>query len=212
MKKSNVFLVVLAALMLVLAACGGDAGSDKDATDGKDTNQEVAENDATDDKVYTPEDIKDTDVCEVCAMSVPDNQHATQIILKNEKSLKFDDLGCLHEWKDENGEDDIGAEFVRDFHTEEWIEIKDATFVYDEEIETPMAYGVISFKNADEAEAYIDEHGKGVVMDAAALASHEWKMNMDMMNHDGHDHGDDDGHDHHGDHDEHGDHDDHDEE
>lgn len=195
MKKTNIFLVVLAALMLVLAACGGGSDTTEDVdANGTDTNEEVA--DATDELEYTPADVKDTDVCEVCAMAVPDNQHATQIVLKNEKSLMFDDLGCLYKWKDENGEDNIGAEFVRDFHTEEWIQIKDTTFVYDEEIETPMAYGVISFKNADEAEAYIDEFGKGVIMDAAALANHEWKMNKEMMMDHDHDHDMDDDMDH----------------
>lgn len=194
-KRFSLFLVILASLTLILAACGGDKNTTED--EATDANEDVENVDETEeDLAFKPEDInEDTDVCEVCAMAVPNNQHATQIVLQNEKSLKFDDLGCLYEWKSENGEDDIGAEFVRDFHTEEWIQIKDATFVYDEEIETPMAYGVISFKSEDEAKTYVEDEGKGEIMDATALSDHEWKMNKEMMDHGDHDgHGDDEEH------------------
>lgn len=208
MKKFNFFLVILS-LTLLLAACGGDSNSESatedsatDNTTEEETSEDTEESDTTESE-YEPEEInEETDVCDVCAMAVPDNQHATQIVLQNDKSLKFDDLGCLYEWKDENGEDDIGAEFVRDFHSEEWIQIKDTTFVYDEEIETPMAYGVISFKDKAEAEKYIEDEGKGEILDAAALADHEWKMNKEMMDHGDHDDHDDMDHDDHDDHDE----------
>ncbi|MBO1002247.1 nitrous oxide reductase accessory protein NosL [Pseudogracilibacillus auburnensis] len=212
MKKFNLLVVVFAALTLLLAACGGD---DKPTNDTTEESDDVQTEDAAETEVlaYEPKDVdEETDVCEVCGMAILDNEHATQIVLQNERSLMFDDLGCLYEWKAENGEDDIGAEFVRDFHTKNWIQVKNATFVYDEEIATPMAYGVISFENLEDAETYIEEEGKGEILDAAALANHEWKMNEDMMDHDHHDHGD---HDHdHGDHDhdeddEHDDHDDH---
>lgn len=180
MKNSKLILLIMAAFTLILAACGG--------------------NDA---KNYEPEAInEETDTCEVCGMVVADNEHATQIITKDEKSLKFDDLGCLYEWKDENDEDDIGAEFVRDFNSSKWVQIKDATFVYHEDFETPMAYGVYSFADKADAEALIKDEGKGELLDADALAKHEWKMNMDNM--EGHgEHGDD--MDEHDDHAEHGD-------
>lgn len=179
MKKWNRLFIVLALVTIMLAACGGN-----DATnDATDVNNETAE---TEELAYTPEDIADTDVCEVCAMAVPQDQHATQIILTNERSLKFDDLGCLFEWKRENGEEDIGAEFVRDFKTEDWIQVKDATFVYDSEIMTPMAYGIISFADETDAKSFIEEEGKGEILTAEDLNNHHFERNMDMMQHHGH--------------------------
>ncbi|MEI3611166.1 nitrous oxide reductase accessory protein NosL [Pseudogracilibacillus sp. SO30301A] len=191
MKKCNFMFIVLAIFTIVLAACGKETNNNT-TKNSDDANADITE---TEELAYEPEDIHDTDVCEVCAMAVPQNEHATQIILTNDKALKFDDLGCLYQWKEENGEDDIGAEFVRDFNTEEWIQLKEATFVYDEEIVTPMAYGVISFKEKADAEAFNEDEGIGEILDADALANHQWKMNKESM-----DHGE---HEDHEDHDEH---------
>lgn len=189
MKKRNLLLLIFVLLISVLAACGNDS----------ETEDASSENGDTEELAYTPEEIQDTDVCEVCAMAVPQDQHATQIVLTNDRALKFDDIGCLYEWKEKNGEDDIGAEFVRDFHTEEWIQIKDATFVYDSEIMTPMAYGIISFADKKDAENFVEEEGKGEILTADNLANHHWERNMEMMQkmkeQHGHDHGDHD-HDH----------------
>lgn len=197
--KNKLFLfTIFASILFIFAACGGeDTSTNNDnTTDETETTQSADVEETA--EVYEPEEIKDTDVCEVCAMAVPNNEHATQMVLKNHRSLKFDDLGCLYKWVEQNGEDEIGKAFVRDFHTEEWLDINDATFVYHEEIPTPMAYGVISFKDASEAEAYVEEFGKGTIMTKNELDQHEWKMNKEMMmghDHD-HDHDDHDGHDH----------------
>lgn len=187
MKKFNLLFIFSAILILILAACGSNDEPNADAED--------VESNETAELKYQPEDINpDTDVCEICAMAVADDQHATQIILKNERSLKFDDLGCLYEWVEENGEDEIGAKFVRDFNTEEWILLEETTYVFDEEIETPMAYGIISFKEQTDAEQYVEDNGFGELLTANELDDHKWEM-MD------HDHGHD--HSHH-DHDDHG--------
>src|SRR5699024_8952748 len=198
MKKLTGIVVGLMIMTMILAACGGDNNTN--------TNQEEASNNGNNETVtetaYEPEAIDpNNDVCEICAMAVADDQHATQIILKNDRSLKFDDLGCLYKWLDENGEEDVGAKCVRDFHTEEWVVIEDATYVFDEAIETPMAYGIISFKDEAEANAYIDEHEIGEILQADDLKDHKWQMmkhDHDDHNHDGHnddDHNHDEHHD-----------------
>ena len=174
MKKNSILFIMISIFALVLAACGGDDTPEEDV--------EKEDSVETEELAYEPEDIDpEVDVCEVCAMAVPNNQHATQIVLENDKALKFDDLGCLYEWVEENGEDNIGAQFVRDFNTEEWIQIKDTTFVYDENIQTPMAYGVISFKDEADAEKYVEEEGLGEILNPEELEEHEWKMNKEMM-------------------------------
>jgi len=178
MKKITRLLVGLTLMIMILAACSNDNTNNV-------TTNDVNNNDLSEAVTYEPEAIDpNTDVCEICAMAVADDEHATQIILKNDRSLKFDDLGCLFKWLDENGEEEVGAKFVRDFHTEEWGLIEDATYVFDEAIETPMSYGIISFKNEAEATAYINEHDLGDLLQASDLQDHKWQM----MNHEHDDH------------------------
>ena len=173
MKKWMYTIAALALLTLLLAACGGEK--------------------------YEPHAInEETDVCAICKMAVKDDQFASQIVTKDGQSLKFDDIGCLNTWTTENGTDTIGASFVRDYHTKKWLRYENAYYAYDPSYKTPMAYGILSFEQEDEAQAYIAEQGVGVLMTADDLAGHSWEVNRDMMNMDGHGHGDgghgDDGH------------------
>ncbi|GIQ69562.1 hypothetical protein DUZ99_18715 [Xylanibacillus composti] len=143
---------------------------------------------------YEPQAInEETDICVICNMAVKDDQYATQIVTKDRQSLKFDDIGCMNEWKTEHGTDMIGAQFVRDYHSLEWILYEQAYYVYDASIKTPMAYGILSFEQESDAQAYIDEHGVGKLMTAEDLANHSWEVNRDMMHMPGHSH-DADGH------------------
>lgn len=142
---------------------------------------------------YKAADIDESvDKCEVCQMQVGDNEYAVQIQLKDKKTLKFDDLGDLFVWKQKNGTEQIGAEFVRDYHTKVWMPLENATYVYDKSIRTPMAYGVISFAKKDEAETFVSEHGKGQIMTSGELDGHQWESDKEMMKemHGGHNHDD----------------------
>ncbi|TVX92446.1 nitrous oxide reductase accessory protein NosL [Paenibacillus agilis] len=149
-------LLLFIGMVTLLAACGGEN--------------------------YVPHIIKEeTDVCVVCKMAVKDDQYATQIVTKDGQSLKFDDLGCMHTWKKENGTDTIGAEFVRDYHSKQWITYDKAYYVYDASLKTPMAYGVVSFEKENDANTFIKKQGMGKLMTAADLANHSWAVNRDMM-------------------------------
>ncbi|MFF2479650.1 nitrous oxide reductase accessory protein NosL [Paenibacillus sp. NPDC058071] len=132
---------------------------------------------------------EETDVCVICKMAVKDDQFATQIVTKDGQSLKFDDIGCLNTWKKENGTDTIGAAFVRDYNSKQWIRYEKAYYAYDSSYKTPMAYGIVSFESEQEAQAFIHEQGAGQLMTADDLATHTWEVNRDMMKMDGGDHG-----------------------
>lgn len=133
-------------------------------------------------KEYKPVAINaGVDKCEVCHMLIPDDHNATEIILKDGKPLKFDDIGDLYVWLKKNGEDNVGAKFVRDYYTKEWIELEKATFVYDKSNKTPMAFGVYSFKSDQDADKFIKEKGSGKKMTAKDLDSHSWERDTDMM-------------------------------
>ncbi|MFS0725989.1 nitrous oxide reductase accessory protein NosL [Paenibacillus sp. 1P07SE] len=142
--------------MLLVAACGGPS--------------------------YEPQPVNEaTDRCAICNMAIKDDEFATQIITKDGQSLKFDDIGCMHKWKTEYGTETVGAEFVRDYTNSKWLKYEDAYYVYDADIQTPMAYGIVSFEGEAEAEAFIAERGAGELMTAADLASHTWAVNREMM-------------------------------
>lgn len=180
MKKS--LLVVLSILILTtIAACGGK------------------------DELLPPEAVQaGVDRCEHCNMLVPDDHNATQVVLNDGRSLKFDDIGCLVEWTNDNGLEEVNVRYVRDFHNGEWVQIEQATFVYHPEFRTPMAYGLYSFSSKDEAEAFISEHGKGELLLFEDLEGHSWERHMESMDGHGHGHGHSEGSNDHGEKDSHG--------
>lgn len=124
---------------------------------------------------YKPAAIKEgVDKCEICQMLIKDDQYATQIILKDQKPLKFDDLGDLYVWLNKNGRDKVGAAFVRDYYSKEWILLDQAVYVYDKSVKTPMSFGVVSFAKETDADKFIQETGAGKKMTAKELDSHDW--------------------------------------
>lgn len=155
MKKAMYMVMVLLLMAGIVSACGNS---------------------------YEPHAInEETDRCVVCNMAVKDDQFATQIITKEGQPLMFDDIGCMNQWKADNGTETIGAQYVRDYHSKQWIEFDNASYVYDASFQTPMAYGLLSFENQDEAQAFINESGKGKLMSAEELQNHTWQRNREMM-------------------------------
>lgn len=128
---------------------------------------------------------EEVDICVICNMQVKDDAYAVQLTTKEGKNFKFDDLGCMNEWKQKNSVDSIGAQFVRDYNTKDWIKFEEASYVFHPSFKTPMAYGIYSFKNKGDAEAFIDSQKKGKLMTVAELSTHTWErssntMHMDM--------------------------------
>lgn len=156
--RKSILLIIAMLLILVVTACGNN------------------------DEVFPPEVVQaGVDRCEVCNMLVPDDHNATQLILNDGRTLKFDDIGCMVEWVVDSGLEDVNVRYVRDYTTEDWIEMEQATFVYHKEFRTPMAYGVYSFPSKDAADAFVIEQGKGIALTYADLEGHTWERDMEMM-------------------------------
>ncbi|GAB1534000.1 MULTISPECIES: nitrous oxide reductase accessory protein NosL [Brevibacillus] len=134
-----------------------------------------------------PVDIAEgVDKCDLCKMHVPNDYNATEIVLKDGKALKFDDLGCMNNWMKENGTDNVAVQFVRDYYTAEWTKAEKATYAYDKDFKTPMTYGIYSFKEKSAADSFVQEQKKGIVMSADELKNHSWENSMSKhMNKDG---------------------------
>ena len=156
MKKKLFSFLALAGIIMSITACG------------KDEVKPVAINEAT-------------DTCETCNMAVINDQHATQIILESGKSMVFDDIGCMYDWIHANENKKIDAQFVRDYNDKEWVLGKDATYVYNPSVKTPMAYNVLSFKDKASAEEFATANEGSQLMSANDLADHGWEQNHEMM-------------------------------
>ncbi|MEI7024198.1 nitrous oxide reductase accessory protein NosL [Paenibacillus sp. y28] len=156
MKKTGWLIVLVLTLAALLTACG--------------------------EKKYAAVPInEETDKCAICNMQIKDDAFAVQLTTTDGKNYKFDDLGCMNEWKTKNQTASIGAQFVRDYNNKEWISYEEAAYVYDASFKSPMAYGIYSFKDAKEAQKFIDEQKKGKLMTAADLSSHTWQQNVTNM-------------------------------
>lgn len=127
------------------------------------------------DKTYEAKKINPaTDICEICNMSIANEKYAGQIALKNGDYKMFDDLGCLMDYYSTMKKDDLGEAFIKDETGKDWLEVDQATFVYDKNIPTPMSYGVIAFKDDAAAKAYIKKEGAGKVMSFTDLENFDW--------------------------------------
>jgi len=134
------------------------------------------------DRKYEPRAINaDTDKCAQCNMQVKDDAFAVQLTTKDGKTYTFDDIGCMHKWKQAHAEAKIGGQFVRDFRDLTWVAYEDAYYAYDASFRSPMAYGVYSFKDQASAQAFLDERQTGKLMTAENLDKHNWMQNMEQM-------------------------------
>lgn len=98
---------------------------------------------------------EDVDVCNACSMMVQDNQYSSQIVTSSGEAYKFDDVGCMAMYINDNQPD--GQSYVRDFYTKEWVDIENALFITTKDVETPMNYGFISFASSANLEKFLSE-------------------------------------------------------
>ena len=114
-------------------------------------------------------------------MAVVDNQHATQIVLENGKSMVFDDVGCMYEWLAANANEQLplNLSVIIMIKNGYWLMMPLLSTI--NPVKTPMAYNVISFKDEASAEEFSAENEKSTFMTANELAQHGWVQNHDMM-------------------------------
>lgn len=127
---------------------------------------------------FEPVEINaEIDVCEICNMGIAHEHYATEIISTNGDVYKFDDIGCLIEFLEHDkaiAKDKVAKQYVRDSETGEWIELEHAYHAFHPDFWTPMANGVVTFKDKERAESYIKEQGMGELFDYNQLLEHKW--------------------------------------
>lgn len=127
-------------------------------------------------KTYEPRDIvAETDVCKICNMSIVHEDYAGEIVLENGDYEIFDDIGCLIDYINKNGDDEIGAAFIKD-NNNKWVNVFKSSYVYSKDFWTPMNYGVLAFETKEEANKWIESQGKGELLAYEDLHDFQWGL------------------------------------
>ncbi len=121
------------------------------------------------------------DICERCKMIISEKDFAAQYKLSNGKYVKFDDLGCLFYYMEEEKES-ISNIYVVDYGSKEWIDGQEAYYVWSEKITTPMGHGILAVKNAQDAQVLAREE-KGKYLGGLKAAS-SWVLDNNSGDHD----------------------------
>jgi copper chaperone NosL len=101
------------------------------------------------------------DICERCKMIISEKEFASQYRLSDGKNVKFDDIGCMIHFKDGEKPEHIESIYVMDYDSGEWIDAESGYFVWTENVNTPMGYGILSFNDKKIAqEVAARENGK----------------------------------------------------
>lgn len=139
-----------------------------------------------------PEIIYGQDVCDECGMILNEERFAASYVTKSGEVRRFDDVGGMLLY-DQKHQEDVHIYWVHDLDTKEWINAKEAVFVLDDALITPMGWGLAPFATQEQADTYISENG-GVVadfvvlqheiadgkLDPAALTTHQHAHEMEM--------------------------------
>ncbi|MBI4373048.1 MAG: nitrous oxide reductase accessory protein NosL [Candidatus Omnitrophica bacterium] len=98
------------------------------------------------------------DICSECGMIVSEQQFAAASVDQDGNMSKFDGIGCLilHQAKQTSS---AHRTWVRDYKTEEWIEVNNAFFVNAENLVTPMGFGLIAFSSEEAARQFVRDEG-----------------------------------------------------
>ena len=107
------------------------------------------------------------DICEECGMIISDPRFAAAYVTGDEQVRLFDDIGGMIAY-DRRHQETVEAYWVHDLETKAWIRAEEAAFVLQQELITPMGWGLAAFADQTTAERFIEQEG-GVMTSFAAL-------------------------------------------
>lgn len=114
-----------------------------------------------------PVDIEvGVDTCAQCGMKIQDPRFAGEIIF-SDGVKKFDDVGCLflyYRSLDTAAKNNILVMYVQDNGGRGWVNAEKAYYLYSQEVFTPMSYGIVAFKDREDALFFAELHGSREVL------------------------------------------------
>ena len=109
------------------------------------------------------------DVCDRCMMIINEARYATAYTTSDGQTRRFDDIGGMIRYDLDMGED-VAVFWVHDYETEEWLKADTAFYVKDDNLHTPMGFGIIAFDSQERAESWAAEQG-GMMMTFSDLVA-----------------------------------------
>lgn len=138
-----------------------------------------------------PEILYGQDICAECSMIINDPRFAAAYVTTEGQIRLFDDIGDMLA-HDTRIQEEVQVYWVHDFNSEKWTRATEATFVLNNELLSPMSWGVAAFKTAADATSYRTMQGGLAVtfaelrhsvadgtLDPASLHNHTSHMNID---------------------------------
>ena len=104
-----------------------------------------------------PVNIFPEDNCSHCRMAISDQSFASEIITNQTEVFKFDDIGCMEEFKRQESNVKIAATFVKEYESKRWIPIE-KSFIVKTSIKTPMGSGKVAFADSLKGKALLSQY------------------------------------------------------
>lgn len=106
-----------------------------------------------------PVEIYPEDMCALCRMAISDQRFASEIVEENGTAHKFDDLGCLAQYRSRTKGLEVAGVFLKDYETGDWVPEAAGTVV-EAGVSTPMGSGRVAFGDPGRARAFAAAHPK----------------------------------------------------
>lgn len=120
-----------------------------------------------------PEILYGQDVCEECGMIISEARFACAALFSDGEMRKYDDIGDMLAFAAKHADLSVGAWFVHDYNSEQWMRGETAFFVLSDQIRTPMNRGIAAFKDQADAEAFAAQVGApALTFDALRVKVH----------------------------------------
>jgi copper chaperone NosL len=155
--RRSLFFVVTVLFVLLLAGCGQAANTDE-----------------------PPKIVYGQDICDRCGMIINEEAFAAAYWTKGGEERRFDDIGGMMAYIVEEAED-VASYWVHDYADGEWIRAEEATFVLDQNLKTPMGFGIAAFADPAQAQALAAGQEGVEVLSFAELRAKEMTMPMGGM-------------------------------
>ena len=98
-------------------------------------------------------------------MTISDIKFAAELVTNKGRSYKFDDIACMMKYIYENKEKTTGSQFYVSNYigTHELMITKNASYIKEETLKSPMGGNTAAFSNNDSAAAFSKKFNKSII-------------------------------------------------
>lgn len=102
-------------------------------------------------------------VCDQCHMIISEAAYASAYREVGGSTFVFDDIGDMLAHLSTNEDAADASAWVHDYHSGEWVDAPEASFVHSPQIQTPMGGGIVAFADPSDADGFAGEHDGDVL-------------------------------------------------